>query len=76
MGNRTPDQSGIQIAQNLLQNGASVDNKLQGSEFYGLFNAKEYVTNTCHTSKGGSIGSTPACSPRNPSSNPAWGKLA
>ena len=27
------------------------------------------------TSKGGSIGSTPACGPRDPSSNPAWGKL-
>ena len=27
------------------------------------------------TSKGGSIGSTPACGPRNQSSNPAWGKL-
>ena len=25
------------------------------------------------TSKGGSIGSTPACGPRHPSSNPAWG---
>ena len=27
------------------------------------------------TSKGGSIGSMPACGPRDSSSNPAWGKL-
>ena len=27
------------------------------------------------TSKGGSIGSTPGCGPRDPSSIPAWGKL-
>ena len=27
------------------------------------------------TSKGGSIGSMPACGPRYPSSNPTWGKL-
>ena len=26
------------------------------------------------TSKGGSIGSTPACGPRDPSSNPTWEK--
>ena len=47
--------------------------------FFLIFLLHDYIIqNTQHfksTSKGGSIGSTLACGPRDPSINPNWGKL-
>ena len=38
-------------------------------------NGNKCETQPMKLGKGGSIGSTPAFGPRDPSSNPAWGKL-
>ena len=46
------------------------------SNFTKLHPLKNVVTLIlCHASKGGSIGSMPACSPKDQSLDPAWGKL-